>query len=328
MSRAQLTSTVEQNTGGAVAPFVAGKNKIINGDFGVWQRGISFSGSANVYTADRWWSDNPTTSRQSAGLNGFNYCLQTSNTPGNPAIRQGIELPVTGNAGQFYVGSTWTVSFWAKTSTTVSSPMYLYAAFSDSVTSSGGNQQSVVANNLGNPTTSWVRYSTTFTISASPVSTNTCLMLVPYLNTGAYSGNFSITGVQLEAGSVATPFTTASGTVQGELALCQRYYQRWAFSGNSDHLGNGQGSGGGQARRCNWATAVTMRTAPSLSYSGTINTYDGTPNTRAITSLGYSAGTTTTRISVDLNTSGNLNLGDYVFVLMTSGSYFEASSEL
>jgi hypothetical protein len=43
---------------------------------------------------------------------------------------------------------------------------------------------------------------------------------------GIQSNTFDTWGVQVEYGSKATPFQTATGTIQGELAACQRYYYR------------------------------------------------------------------------------------------------------
>ena len=54
MTRAYDTAATQRNSGGAVNPFVAGKNKIINGDFRIAQRGTSFSIAAqSTYTLDR-----------------------------------------------------------------------------------------------------------------------------------------------------------------------------------------------------------------------------------------------------------------------------------
>ena len=135
MSRAQLTSTVEQSNGGAVAPFLAGKNKIINGDFGIWQRGTSFSNPSSLaYTADRWaiyydGSGATRTISQQAFTTGaapvsgyessffYRYAVSVAGS-GNTAnlLRQYIE-----NVRNF-AGQTATVSFWAKASANITVP--------------------------------------------------------------------------------------------------------------------------------------------------------------------------------------------------------------
>jgi hypothetical protein len=94
-------------------------------------------------------------------------------------------------------------------------------------------------------TTDWERYS--FTVSVPSISGKTIgsgsnLALYIWLSGGSdfdsrtdtlgiQSNTFDIWGVQLEAGSTATPFRRNANSLQGELAACQRYY--WRTSGDN-----------------------------------------------------------------------------------------------
>jgi len=74
-------------------------------------------------------------------------------------------------------------------------------------------------------------------------------------NLWATSGaTFYITGVQLEAGSVATPFEHRQ--YGQELALCQRYYQKVS--------GNVYSSYGAPYNYLSWHLKVTMRISPTI----------------------------------------------------------------
>jgi hypothetical protein len=263
------------------ANFAAGKNKIINGDFGIWQRGTSFSGTNQlVYTADRW------------QLNDFggqvSNVVRSTFTPGT--------APVAGYEGQFY--ATWsraaagtassyliqkvedvrtfasqtvTFSFWAKASATESVDFYIDQNFG-----SGGSATVGSASTSFTLTTSWVRYTATLTLaSISGKTVGTSSFLAPTFQVQTSQGAYTIDiwGVQLEAGSVATAFQTATGTLQGELAACQRYFYRAGGTAVYESL---TGAGGIESSTSSYGVVffpVTMRTTASMTYGGTLSQY-------------------------------------------------------
>lgn len=88
---------------------------------------------------------------------------------------------------------------------------------------------------------------------------------------GTNGATFYITGVQLEVGSVATPFERRPyGT---ELALCQRYYYKVKATGGDGHFGNSYNANTTSATGLT-LFPVTMRTKPTaLEQSGTAGDY-------------------------------------------------------
>ena len=222
--------------------FAAGKNKIINGDFGIWQRGtsVTLTNNTTAYTTDRWYiytsfsAGSSTVARQTftpgtapvAGYEGEYFARYTAgSTVTYVEFGQRIE------GVQTFAGQTATLSFWAKASanTTLSGTLVQnFGSGGSSAVSTGAGSHSI--------TTSWQRF--TATVSVPSISGKT-IGAGNYLNavfaSSSLTGSQTIDfwGVQLEAGSVATAFQTATGTIQGELAACQRYY--WRNTGGSTY---------------------------------------------------------------------------------------------
>jgi len=244
--------------------FAAGKNQCINGAFNVWQRGTSFG--ANVYTADRWQTqtDKGTTVSQQtftagtapvAGYEGTFFLRQTYTATGNYAALQTKLEDV-----RLFAGQTVTLSYWAKADATFSNTPSISQNFG-----SGGSGSVGTNGTTHNITTTWTRYSSVISvpsISGKTIGTSSFLMLQPILLESTGARTIDIWGVQIEAGSVATAFQTATGTIQGELAACQRYYYLHA-SGDQIAISLGTYTLSNELH-AHVQFPVAMRTAPTL----------------------------------------------------------------
>lgn len=322
------------------AQFVAGKNRILNSDFSIWQRGTSFSSLTDSYTADRWKVESNRTgsavSQQTftpgtapvTGYEGTYFLRYTCGTSGAySSLIQRIEDVRT------FANTTVTLSYWAKCSTgTITNEPYYFQNFG-----SGGSTEVQTALATSTITTSWQRFTQSFTIpsiSGKTIGTSSYLALLLIRPSAATSTTIDVWGVQLEAGSVATPFTTATGTIQGELAACQRYYIRWA---NQAFQGTPLVFGGTNSAYAYVPGLNQMRTVPTTATTYTnaaYNTGIGAGQwAMGVDGAGYATKTGT--ISVNLRTAGISFTGatysltpPNFFLAGDSTLYMEASAEL
>jgi hypothetical protein len=335
--------------------FAAGKNKIINGDMAINQRNFSSTTTPYIYGIDRFnWGyfDGTCT-----------YSVQQFTTGAAPVVgyeaKQYARIVTTGqttfNANTIFntsvenvrnfANQTMTLSFWAK----AASGTPKIALEVEQNFGTGGSPSSIVQTYGGQVTlsTSWARYSLTVTmpsISGKTIGTNENTSYIGFnMWTSAGSGwnartgslgiqnnTIDIWGVQAEAGSVATAFQTATGTLQGELAACQRYYVQFNAADNVyTNFATGQAISSSAALVI-VPLPVPLRSTPSFSYTGDIGL--NTSNNGTINNVTGLTLNVTSKITPRLSATGSSGLAAGNVTLLgannSSAAKLEFSSEL
>jgi hypothetical protein len=275
------------------------RNRIINGDMRIDQRnaGASVTPTNGQYTLDRWSAGLTQASkfsvqRSTTAATGFTNSLLATSLSAHAVVtsdaffvNQSIEGFNVADLGWGTASAqTVNLSFWVRSSLTgtfggalANSAADRSYPFNYTVNAANTWEQKTVTI-VGDSTGTWltdssigirVRFSLgagATTSSAFPNAWNTGNFVQPTGSVsvvGTSGATFYITGVQLEAGSTATPFERRD--YGRELIMCQRYFQ---VIGDLTRLVGMAFSS--TANPVSWPLVVTMRAAPStVALSGT-----------------------------------------------------------
>ena len=265
------------------------RNKIINGNFDIWQRGTNQT-SSGYGSADRWSIGHGTSSKTASQQS---FANGQTDVPGNPKFY--LRHVVTSSSGGYVVltqniegvetlaGKTATLSFYAKADSNknIASGFIRYYGT--------GGSPSAFETGIGvtthNLTTSWQKFTVTTTIpsiSGKTIGTDgkDYLGLEFWFDAGSsinarsnslgnQSGTFDVAQVQLEEGTAATPFEHRP--IGMELSLCQRYYQKF---GNLSYAGIAavMQANANTASKGAFLLPTEMRASPIITFSDLIVT--------------------------------------------------------
>lgn len=289
------------------------RNRIINGGMVLDQRSagaaVTYNGVEAVYNLDRFQAGaigggSFTVQQSTVAPTGFyysqKYTVGTADTSLAATDRYSMYQYIEGyNVADLDFGlstaKTITVSFWVQSSITGTFGVWLAnAAYSRSITStitvnSANTWEQKTVTFVGDTTGTWLKTNltglvvgVTFAMGSTYQGTANTWAGTAYFTTSsqtnwmATSGNtFYLTGVQLEAGTTASPFEYRQYTT--ELQLCQRYYYLYVTGANSTNGVNAcicTGAGIlGNYMQGSIVFPTTMRTVPTLVSSTGSNYY-------------------------------------------------------
>lgn len=342
------------------------RNKIINGAMEIDQRnaGAEISPAVgSVYYLDRWMAISTAAGKFKIKQNGgsiipppgfINYLGITSLSAYTAGASEafGIRQIIEGfNCADLAWGTAnarpITISFWVQSSLTGTFGLGLgnngfTRAYPASYTISSANTWEyktitvpgdttgtwLTSNNIGLYLTWQFGYGSSLSGTANAWNAGTAFAPTGAVSVvGTNGATFYLTGVQVEVGSVATPFERRSYTT--ELALCQRYYIQWTGDSSATGfpmLGTGYCASTTQAILM-IPLPVSMRANATVSFSGTISITDGGGG--ALTSVSITYKTSASSIWILANASAlTTGRGCVIYVQNASTNYFVVSAEL
>lgn len=258
--------TASSYNNGQLAGF---RNKIINGDMRIAQRGTSIAVNTSAFTLDRWVFTND------SSVPSMVTVTQSTDVPSNSQFYYSLRATVTtadatigtGDYGVFYtslegynvrdlIGRTFTISFWVRSAKTGTHCVAVRNSGFDrsyvltysinaintweykSVTVHGG----LITAGTWDWTTGYLYLTfsmkavgSTIQTTAGAWQTGNFIGTSGQVNVADTVGNiFAITGVQLEVGDTPTYFE--SRLYSTELLLCERYYQLYSGFGQGNKI--------------------------------------------------------------------------------------------
>jgi len=304
-----VTGTLSASNGISVANTFGFKNRIINGGMVIDQRNagasVAFVASSSGYTVDRMQFSNITdgswtAQRSTTTATGFTNSLLCTVTAADASLAATQFATIVQSIEGFNIGDlgwgtanaqTVTLSFWVRSSLT--------GTFGGSIVNSGQDRSYPFTYTINSANTFEQKAVTIAGDTSGTWLTNNGIGIRVYFGLGVgstYSGTagawgstlylsatgatsvvgtngatFYITGVQLEKGSTATSFDFRAYST--ELAMCQRYYQKFSATAGGQVFSSGMMNATTTSRMF-IPFLVSLRTNPTaLEQSGTAGDY-------------------------------------------------------
>jgi hypothetical protein len=319
-------------------------NFIINGGFDFAQRiGAGTHTTTNTYGIDRWWlfhnHTTVTVSRQDITHEAANVrqCMRLANPTRGAGTYYYMWTPLETSNVIPMLGKYVTYSLYARKSSGLAAGTLKIGIVGHSgvdtamgTIQSSGTDISMTTISNADLSTAWKRHSITMLI---PIGFKTIAPIIGFLGSPTDGQYIEIKEVMLNIGTKAAPFKRAGNTFGGELALCQRYFEKtW-------DVDVAPGSAGGGYESPFYVTPissstrplvhsqmfrVTKRTSPTVSQigmwgaGGTVGGYGLLTNARC--DIGSGSTTPNTLYSSGQN-GFNFRVDDAIAVTTASMSY-------